>query len=55
MKFSNYDWAQAILLYGLNAGTHKIALFKALHYFYQRKQNEVTWQRFIKTIFSYLF
>ena len=34
MKFTNYDWAQAILLYGLNAGTHKIALFKTLNHFY---------------------
>lgn len=43
MKFNDYDWAQAILLYGLNAGTHKIALFKTLNYFYNKKQNDISW------------
>ena len=55
MKFSNYDWAQAILLYGLNAGTHKIALFKTLHYFYQKKQIEVAWQDLSKQYFHIYF
>src|SRR6056300_262111 len=43
MKFTNYDWAQAILLYGLNAGTHKIALFKTLGHFYNKQQLTISW------------
>ena len=55
MKFTNYDWAQAILLYGLNAGTHKIALFKTLTNFYSKKQSTISWQDLSEQYFKIYF
>ena len=55
MKFTNYDWAQAILLYGLNAGTHKIALFKTLTNFYSKKQSTISWQDLSEQYFRIYF
>ena len=55
MKFTNYDWAQAILLYGLNAGTHKIALFKTLNHFYNKEQHTVYWQDLSEQYFKIYF
>lgn len=55
MKFTNYDWAQAILLYGLNAGTHKIALFKTLNHFYNKDQHTVSWQDLSEQYFKIYF
>ena len=55
MNFTNYDWAQAILLYGLNAGTHKIALFKTLSHFYNKKQLTVPWEDLSEQYFKVYF
>lgn len=47
--FTNYDWIQAILLYGLNAGTHKAALFKTLAKFHERGLSTIHWKDLAKT------
>ncbi len=47
--FTNYDWGQAILLYGLNAGTHKAALFKTLAKFHGQGTSTIHWNDLAKT------
>ena len=47
--FTNYDWIQAILLYGLNAGTHKVALFKTLAKFHKTGKSTIKWNDLAKT------
>ena len=47
--FTNYDWIQAILLYGLNAGTHKVALFKTLAKFHKTGKSTIQWNDLAKT------
>ncbi len=48
-NFTNYDWIQAILLYGLNAGTHKAALFKTLAKFHKIGKSTIQWSDLAKT------
>ena len=43
MKFSSYEIINAILMHGLNAGTHKPALFQSFEKFYKNSKSLIDW------------
>lgn len=52
MKFSEVEFWNGIILYGLNAATYKIALGKTLLDLSQVKQETVTWDALSKAYFD---
>ena len=48
IKFNTEDYWKAIILYGLNASTYKIALGKTLINFAKNKTNTVSWEELSK-------
>lgn len=51
-KFSNVDYWKAIILYGLNQATYKIALGKTLLELAQKNKSEVDWHLLSKVYFD---
>ena len=51
-RFSNVDYWKAIILYGLNQATYKIALGKTLLELAQKNKNEVDWHLLSKFYFD---
>ena len=51
-RFSNVDYWKAIILYGLNQATYKIALGKTLLELAQKNKNEVDWHLLSKVYFD---
>ena len=52
VKFANVDYWKAIILYGLNQATYKIALGKTLLELAQNKRNEIDWHLLSKAYFD---
>ncbi|SVA99481.1 uncharacterized protein METZ01_LOCUS152335 [marine metagenome] len=51
-KFENVDYWKAIILYGLNQATYKIALGKTLLELAEKKENVIDWTVLSKTFFD---
>ena len=51
-RFANVDYWKAIILYGLNQATYKIALGKTLLELAQNNKNEVDWHLLSKVYFD---
>ena len=51
-RFSNVDYWKAIILYGLNQATYKIALGKTLLELAEKNKSEIDWHLLSKVYFD---
>ena len=51
-KFSGYEIINAILIHGLNAGTHKTGLFQSFEKFYKNAKSSIDWKDLSESYFD---